>query len=76
MINVAVKVIGQAGNEIPTVASEIALALRLTGFKVSIAGKLEKETSKSQTKRVKELVSSDHHIFITWEQLPKIKSDA
>jgi hypothetical protein len=76
MNNVAVKVIGQAGNEVPTVASEIALALRLAGFKVSIAGKLAKETPKSQTKRVKELISSDHHIFITWEQLPRVESHA
>ena len=76
MINVAVKVIGQAGSKIPTIASEIALALRLTGFKVSVAGKIERETSKSQTKRVKELVASDHHIFITWEQLPRVKQDA
>jgi hypothetical protein len=76
MINVAVKVIGQAGFGIPTMASEIALTLRLAGFKVSVAGKPERKESKSQTTRVKELITSDHHIFITYEQLPGKKSHA
>ena len=69
MPNIAVKVIGQAGEDVPTIASEIALALRLAGFKVSVAGKPKRGISLSQTKRVKELITSDCSIFITYEQL-------
>ena len=73
--NIEVKVIGHVGEGVPTIASEIAQALRLLGFKVTIGGKLKKEVpqgSLSQTKRVKAMVSSiENHIKIICEQLPR-----
>ena len=73
MNKIEVKVSGHVGNGVMTIASEIALALRLVGFKTTLSSKIKGErlSSKSQTKRVKELVASEN-IHITCEQLPRV----
>ena len=71
MEKIEVKVLGTEGDEVITLASEIALALRLVGFRVSTCGNVKGKTSNriAQTERVKRLTSSDHnHIKITCEQ--------
>jgi hypothetical protein len=80
MSRTEIKVLGEPGSNVSTIAAEIAQALRLLGFKTTVvsnvSGKFLSE-SKSQTKRIKELVLSEsNHILITCDLLPGEKSHA
>jgi phage FluMu protein gp41 len=73
---VEVKIVGDVCNDVLTIASEIAQALRLLGFKITTCGDIKGKTSNrvAQTERVRVLTSSEHnHIKITCEQLHQEK---